>query len=128
MQDFISQIGRWGEVWVNEMLKKKHAKNRDHITVEWMNEQSESGLPFDFKIVEGDRVDFIEVKSTIRANQESFPVSYNELMFAQDNQDNFHIYRLYNAGSDDPTRVELKIISQIPRLLNTHGLSLFIVI
>ncbi len=128
MLDYINQIGRWGEIWVNEMLKKKSVQEKNHIQIEWVNETGESGLPFDFKVVQGDRVDFIEVKSTVRANQESFPISYNELMFAQDNPDNFYIYRLYNAGVDDPTKVELKIISQIPKLLNTHGLSLFIVI
>lgn len=130
--EYIKQIGRWGEIWVNEMLKKKYQaeRSRGKLTIEWVNEASESGLPYDIRVLENKKtvVAYIEVKTTTRIDQESFPISYNELMFAQANADRYSIYRLYNACGSDPNAAELKVIRDIPSMLNTHGLNLFIVI
>lgn len=93
-----------------------------------MNEESESGLPFDFRITRGHQTEYIEVKSTTKLNQESFPISYNELMFAQNNSSSFQIYRLYNVGAENPNDLQMRVIKEIPSLLNSHGLNLFIVI
>lgn len=152
-------------MWVNEALKFKYRVElaSKQIKIEWMNETAESGLPYDFRISQigyqpqsnetdfsscGDTgdlsneriqiVSFIEVKSTRRDVQESFPISYQELLFAQKFSDKYEIYRVYGAGCDSeaaaaattndqqPTRV--KIIRNLPHLLNTHGINLFIVI
>jgi hypothetical protein len=130
--EYISRIGRWGEIWVNEMLKKKYNSESAHgskLKIEWVNEAVESGLPYDIRVLENKQtVAYIEVKTTTRIDQESFPISYNELMFAQANPQTYSIYRLYNACGQDPNAVELKVIKDIPSLLNTHGLNLFIVI
>ncbi|CAF0865248.1 unnamed protein product [Brachionus calyciflorus] len=137
-KEYITKIGRLGELWVNEMLKHKYKNEieRGSIRVEWMNEQNETGLPYDFKIVHfgaaedgyGNSERFIEVKSTTKMSQEYFPISYNELIFAQKYSSKFEIYRLYNIATDDPNNVKLKIVRNIPDLLNTHGINLFIVI
>ena len=142
--NYMSKIGRWGEIWVNEMLKKQfeYELSCDLVKIEWMNENNESGLPYDFRISfkksnevvpltdersqNGHR--FIEVKSTTKSCQEAFPISYKELIFAQNYSSQFQIYRLYNAGTDDPKCVEIKIIEDIPNLLNSHQINLFIVI
>lgn len=130
VSEYIVHIGRWGEIWVNEMLKKKYSFEvaKKSITIEWMNEESESGLPFDFRITRGHQTEYIEVKSTTKLNQESFPISYNELMFAQNNSSSFQIYRLYNVGAENPNDLQMRVIKEIPSLLNSHGLNLFIVI
>lgn len=135
-KDFIGKIGKWGELWVNEMLKKKFKKElkNNEIKIEWMNETIESGLPYDFKIIKltqddlDERVSYIEVKSTTRMSQESFAVSYQELLFAQEHSSQFEIYRLYNVITQDPNNVKLKIIKNIPYLLYSHGINLFILI
>lgn len=145
-------------MWVNEALKMKYQRElaSNEIRIEWMNETAESGLPFDFRISRighkpapnetdftasssdcitdsNDIMAFIEVKSTRRDDQASFPISYRELMFAQKYANKYEVYRLYGAGasesgndSQQPTRV--KIVRNIARLLDTHEINLFIVI
>lgn len=134
------------------------------VKIEWMNENVESGLPYDFRIRrvrreefrsdaefssttasgepqdDDDVIAFIEVKSTRKAEQESFPISYQELLFAQKYASKFEVYRLYCAGGNglnhqntqqqqDPQQLpRLKVIQNLSRLLYTHGLNLFIVI
>ncbi|RNA18989.1 hypothetical protein BpHYR1_038870 [Brachionus plicatilis] len=136
--EYISKIGRLGELWVNEMLKHKF-KNEiqsGKIRVEWINQEFETGLPYDFKIIHfgaendgfGDSERFIEVKSTTKTNQEYFPISIKEILFAQKYASKFEIYRLYNVNCDDPNNVKLKVVRNVPDLLNSHGINLFIVI
>jgi hypothetical protein len=134
--NYMFRIGRWGEIWVNEMLKKQYEYEIccGLVRIEWVNELEETGLPFDFKIIfknnsnNEQNIKYIEVKSTTKMNQEAFPISYNEIMFAHNNSSQFQIYRLYNAGCDDPNLVEIKIIQDLPLLLNTHKINLFIII
>jgi hypothetical protein len=148
-KEYLHKIGRWGEMWVNEALKSKYsAELRDgKIKIEWMNETCESGLPYDFRISKlvneaaseltfentsdeeaNKALLFIEVKSTVRNEQESFPISYQELLFAQKFAENFEVYRLYNAAGDNPNNVKLKIIKNLAHLLYTHGINLFILL
>ena len=142
-KDFLHKIGRWGEHWVNEMLKIRYKKELEdgEIKIEWMNEISETGYPFDFRLTFQQSEDpvqeeneslsnfkFIEVKSTIKECKEAFPISYQELFFAQKYSSQFEIYRVYNAANVEMSAVSFKIIKDIPHLLNTHGINLFIVI
>ena len=141
------KIGRWGEMWVHEMMKRRYESEiaDGSLCVEWVNERAETGLPFDFRLTrrrlqqqpqqreEGEHDDdeeeettFIEVKSTRRAHQEVFPVSSRELAFAHECGANYHIYRLYNVGQVHDVR--LKIVKNLPRLLNTHQVNLFMLI
>ncbi len=96
-----------------------------------MNEHKELGLPYDFRIERTDRsadnIEFIEVKSTTKATQQSFPVSYQELLFAHKFAEQFQIYRLYNAGSD-PQKVELKVITDLATRLHMNHSKLFVII
>jgi hypothetical protein len=138
-KDFLQSVGRWGELWVNEMLKRQYRTeiNNNQVVVEWMNEQNESGLPYDFRITFNDNMvieeenktaKFIEVKSTTREWKEAFSISYKELFFAQKYSKEFEIYRVFNAGSADMNSVNVKIIRDLPELLNSHGANMFIVI
>lgn len=136
--EFMAKIGRLGELWVNEMLKHKFKDDiqTGRIQIEWANQEFESGLPYDFKIKHfgneqdgfGDSERFIEVKSTTKMNQEYFPISINEILFAQKYGSKFEIYRLYNVNTNDPNNVKLKVVRNLPQLLNSHGINLFIVI
>jgi hypothetical protein len=147
-RDYLLKIGRWGEQWVNQVLKNKYRTElqEQKVTIEWMNEIAESGLPYDFRltfhsdssvdnmfdadleIIETDNVKFIEVKCTTKDGREAFPVSIQELNFAQKFSTQFEIYRVYNAANSDTNATCLKIVNNIPGLLNTHGIDLFIVI
>jgi len=140
--EFLTKIGQWGEMFVFEILKKLHEGElaNNTIKIEWMNETNESGLPYDIRITDlttKSEMDFddgqntqlyIEVKSTSKATQESFPISYQELAFSHKFSSKFQIYRLYNACSTNPKDVKVKIIENIPNLLYTHDINLFIVI
>jgi hypothetical protein len=140
--EFLTKIGQWGEMFVFEILKKLHEGElaNNAIKIEWMNETQESGLPYDIRITDlttKSEMDFddgrntqlyIEVKSTSKATQESFPISYQELAFSHKFSSKFQIYRLYNACSTNPKDVKVKIIENIPNLLYTHDINLFIVI
>ena len=123
--DHRRKIGRWGEIFVNEILKKE----LNLIKLEWMNEKEESNLPFDFRITtksnEKEEISFIEVKTTTMMEQDFFSISYNELLFASKYSSQFKIYRLYNAGSN-LGEVKYKIIKNISNLLNSHEIDLFI--
>jgi hypothetical protein len=138
--EFRYMIGRWGELWVFEMLKLKFKPELTNnlLKLEWMNEHDESGLPYDFRITKLENIDddihesfdvkYIEVKSTNKSTQEIFPISYQELLFAQEFSNQFEIYRLYNAGSNKPNNTKLKIIKNVPTLLNSHCANLYMVI
>lgn len=44
---------------------------------------------------------YIEVKSTIQSNTNSFNISRNELNFMKDNKNNTYIYKIYNVNEND---------------------------
>jgi hypothetical protein len=141
-REYLTQIGQWGEMFVFEMLKKKYEDDieRNLIRVEWVNQVKESGLPYDFRIFDLSKKNdfdfdenqnttmYIEVKSTVKSVQEAFPISYQELTFSHKFSSKFQIYRLYNAGCNDPNDVKVKIISNIPNLLYSHGINLYMII
>ena len=148
-REYRIKIGKWGETFVNEILQKQFGLE-EIVKVEWMNKHSESGLPYDFRLIktkyenkstqsnfslnddflEDDTVvQYIEVKSTIKPyGEEAFPISYNELLFATQHSSKYQIYRIYNAGTNDLNNVKIKVISDLPSLLNSHDINLYIVV
>ena len=128
----IKRIGKYGELWVYEMLKKKYENDiSENIReVVWMNEAEEMGNAFDLKIIDKKQniVEYIEVKSTGGTDKNYFPVSANELLFAQSNPATFFIYRLFNVKNGDPDKVECKIIKDVVDKMNKHAVGIFMVI
>ena len=94
-------VGEWGEKLVFLYLnqRKQLPDGREINQVMWMNQSSESFKPYDL-LVEGKDGNFvyIEVKST-SGDQNAAAISWNELMFAREHKSNYHVYRVYNAGS-----------------------------
>ena len=148
----LENIGRWGELFVNEMLKQRFSKQIEakEIQVVWLNERGETGLPYDFVVIDLGRLNrlarqsqdgeqteqeiksedvkhFIEVKTTTKMDREYFYISYSELMFATSHASKFMVYRLYN-GYNDPSQVKLKEIGDIPAHLHSHHIKLFMYI
>eukprot|EP00466_Bigelowiella_natans_P015493 jgi/Bigna1/91527/estExt_fgenesh1_pg.C_1040037 len=76
------RIGDWGERFVFEHLKQRYG---DTAKVQWINEEGETGYPYDITVrdLTGNKL-FIEVKTTVTSSF-SFPISWNELIFAAEN-------------------------------------------
>ena len=125
-------IGYYGELWVYEMLKQKYEEKIKKNLVEliWLNENSEQGTPYDLKIV--DRTDntekYIEVKSTTGHTKEHFSVSIQQLLFAEQKQSSFIIYRLFNVNNGNPEKVECRIIKNVIDKMNMHAVKVFMII
>ncbi|KAG2848601.1 hypothetical protein PC118_g4237 [Phytophthora cactorum] len=99
-------IGRWGEEYVFNQLKQQHAESESNMTVEWVNEQEESGLPYDLTLSSaGKVVEYIEVKSTRTMEKGVFEISMNELDQAAIHGSTYSIYRVFNAGNPALCRV-----------------------
>lgn len=98
--DSMKLVGEWGERFVYAYLKKtgELPDGQKIAEVQWVNEQTESGNPYDLRVtVEGETV-YVEVKSTSSADKELVAVSWKELKFAEEKAESFYLFRVYNAG------------------------------
>eukprot|EP01064_Diplonema_japonicum_P036761 TRINITY_DN8385_c0_g1_i3.p1 TRINITY_DN8385_c0_g1~~TRINITY_DN8385_c0_g1_i3.p1 ORF type:complete len:2757 (+),score=715.58 TRINITY_DN8385_c0_g1_i3:987-9257(+) len=102
--DGLKKIGRWGEQFVHRYLT-----NRPNPLQEcsWVNEVEETGASYDLVVRKKDpntgivTVVYIEVKTTVANAKMFFSVTHRELQFAQIQGSNFHIYRVFAAGSSN---------------------------
>ena len=99
-------IGRWGEELVYRHLRTSGE------TLEWMNEHTESGLPYDILMqgpAEGPNGQrqplYLEVKTTISASRHVFPISGQEISFAREHRSSYWVVRVYAGGlhGSDPS-------------------------
>lgn len=67
-------IGRWCEEYVFNYLKSQNI----YSTVEWMNQEKEAFLPYDFIVRDNQSEQFIEVKGTPSNSKSEFYMSKNE--------------------------------------------------
>ncbi len=111
-------IGRWGEeyVKVKEIIEGYYRNIGTAFTsVEWMNQQGESGSPFDFRVLlENSREDYWEVKSTPSPNKAEYPVSAKEFRHALQNEGHYFIIRILSAGTVNP---DCKILEEPVQLI-----------
>lgn len=92
-------------------LKKKHEDTPD-IKVELCNENEKN--PYDIIIYKADKVlTYVEVKTT--HNQErTFTMSEREFKFAKENQDQYQLYLITNAGAGkDSSYTEIESIDKL---------------
>jgi len=120
-------IGRWGEecafVWLKRNMETKYSGDRMEDTengfiiyrneqkiveVQWLNKIDEKGEGYDIKVIENDREEYIEVKSTKTDTKDWFDMSQKQWEFLKDKEDKFHIYRIYNAGTKQPKLVDIQ--------------------
>lgn len=126
----LTAIGEWGEQLVNSFLctwrDGSDPGRPAHIL--WCNQSGESGQPYDFKLTFGTGaapgVVFVEVKSTVKREKSLIHLSANELHFALKEKEQYHMYRLYNAG--DAQNVRLCRIRNLAQHLHTKDLELFL--
>ncbi|XP_039595107.1 protein NO VEIN [Polypterus senegalus] len=125
-------IGRWGETLVYAFLTnwKENGTNCKPLEIVWNNMNSESGQPYDFKVTftpksgQGLTEVFIEVKATMKSEKHFIHISANELDLALKQKENYHIYRVYNAG--DSHNVRLCRIRNLAQCLHSKQLELFL--
>jgi len=86
-------LGRWGERLVAEFFQSTG------VLCEWVNDEAESGLPYDIKLNDGPREIFIEVKTTVTVDRHVFPISGRELQFSHEKQGSYWIVRVYGGGA-----------------------------
>ena len=93
------EIGRIGEEIVNEHLNRL-VYSREIKSFQWMNQNSESGLPFDFEI-ESNNGDIIysDAKSTSYRFEQKMIFSSQELQFINQNR-NYMIHRVFNLNEN----------------------------
>ena len=100
--EFNCETGDIGEKLVYDDLK--NIKNLGNII--WMNKKGESFEPYDFKIIKGNKIIYIDAKSTIfEKGDDPFPIiSENEQEFIINlkNNENYYIARVFDARGENP--------------------------
>lgn len=125
-QESQERIGRWGEEYVYKYLEfmKCLPDGQSIQTITWINETLETGKPYDIEVkIDPDTVLYIEVKSTKSPEKELMEFSWNELQFADKEKQNYHLYRVYSAGS---ALVTLKWIENLSDVLDTRPVRLLL--
>ncbi len=127
-------IGRWGEEYavrvIKERLSEKYAQKSEgggcwvfengegvSVVVRWLNFEKDVGEGYDIHITQYENgvkkdEELIEVKSTETRYKRHFILTGKQWELAKRGGENYHIYRVYNAGSKD---VELTDIDNLYR-------------
>lgn len=72
-----------------------------------LNKYVDNGEGCDIELIENLNKKYIEVKSTKADAKDWFEVSRRQWELAQEEGDNFHIYRIYNAGTNKAKLVDI---------------------
>ncbi|KAF8016182.1 hypothetical protein BT93_H1638 [Corymbia citriodora subsp. variegata] len=113
-------VGKRGELVAFKHLAQKFSRS----SVKWVNEDGETGLPYDITMEDGEGLRYIEVKTTQSEEKDWFSLSTNEWQFADQNGRNFSIARVILAGH---SRNKIKIFSNPVELCRSGKLQLAIV-
>ncbi|KAF8016189.1 hypothetical protein BT93_H1641 [Corymbia citriodora subsp. variegata] len=113
-------VGRLGERVAFRHLAKKFSRS----SVKWVNEDGETGLPYDITVEDGEGLQYIEVKTTQSEDKDWFSLSTNEWQFADQKGRNFSIAHVILVGH---TKNKIKIFSNPVELCRSRKLQLAIV-
>ncbi|HIP13743.1 MAG TPA: DUF3883 domain-containing protein [Arcobacter sp.] len=103
-QKLFQEIGRKGEEIVNEHLNRL-LYSREIQSFQWMNQHSESGLPFDFEIQRNDgNILYSDSKATSYRFEQKMIFSSQELQFINENK-NYMVHRVFNLNENPQLRV-----------------------
>ncbi|XP_044946062.1 protein NO VEIN-like isoform X3 [Hordeum vulgare subsp. vulgare] len=104
-QDERLRTGRLGEAAVHQYLVRQLGSSN----VKWVNEEKESGLPYDIVITpEGGAAEYVEVKATVTSNKDWFHITPNEWQFALEKGDSFSIAHVVLKGSEKANIMMMK--------------------
>eukprot|EP00794_Sanderia_malayensis_P009472 gene9472-10460_t len=126
--DVIGRIGE--EIVYNELLRRNATPQTTRIV--WVNEKGESKLPFDIVIetrLENSKPqqDFIEVKSTNAVGDKPFEISSQELRFAFERGENYHIYRVCGITTLCD-QIVIKRLAGLAKFIDRNVVKLFVVL
>jgi Domain of unknown function (DUF3883) len=113
------RTGRLGEMVAYKYFTDQLGPGR----VRWVNELSETGLPYDI-VINGDceeTKEFVEVKSTLYSRKDWFSISMREWQFACERGDAFTIAHVILMGSGKASIIVLK---NLYKLILQHTLRL----
>jgi len=105
--DLLTLVGKWGEALVYQILMNEEKDSMEKTApraIRWVNESSESGLPYDIVIGEKDENGndtsvYIEVKTTTSSlSSTPFEVSAAEIRQAFHSCERYEIWRVSHAG------------------------------
>jgi hypothetical protein len=91
-----TQTGRLGEFYAFKYISGKVG----NTIVKWVNEDRETGLPYDILLGEGSCTEYIEVKATVSQRKDWFHISTREWQFAVDKGDSFSIAHVVLLGNN----------------------------
>ncbi|KAF1743390.1 hypothetical protein MXB_4291, partial [Myxobolus squamalis] len=98
---YTDSVGRWGEAVINQMFRTHNLPltvGETILEISWVNEVSESMLPYDFLLKTAkdghEKNVYIEVKASSNPKSPSFELSINEIEFALHCKGNYHVYKV----------------------------------
>ncbi|CAH2038586.1 unnamed protein product [Thlaspi arvense] len=92
------QTGRKGEEIAYRYFAAKYGKE---AVVRWVNEQSETGLPYDLIIINrGGKKEYVEVKATVSAKKDYFNLTVKEWQFANEIGESYVIAHVLLGNSN----------------------------
>jgi hypothetical protein len=90
------RTGRLGEALVHKYFAEQLGSNN----VRWVNQETETGLPYDIVITrKGNFREYVEVKATVSSKKDWFYVTSREWQFALEKGDSFSIARVALSGT-----------------------------
>ncbi|KAM5569561.1 hypothetical protein ABKV19_016858 [Rosa sericea] len=109
------ETGRLGELAAFKYFIEKAGKS----AVKWVNEHSETRLPYDIVVGENeDRKEFIEVKATRNPTKDWFEMSVRQLQFAVEQGEAFSIAHVILSDNNVAT---VRVYSNLEKLLMKHN-------
>lgn len=118
-QKLFQEIGRKGEEIVNEHLQRIRYEGiiRDFT---WMNQNSESGFPFDFEILSKDgNIIYSDSKATSYRFEQQMIFSSQELQFINEHQ-NYMVHRVFNLNGNPSLKVCDNIANITGNFMNNY--------
>lgn len=117
--EIFRQTGRLGEELICKYLDHLKFKS-EIIDFSWMNQSRESGLPYDFKIIQNNRLErFVDVKTTRFKFDSPLVFSSQETSFVSTEPILYSVYRTYNIANNEPklricdnSKDKLKLINE----------------
>lgn len=118
-QKLFQQIGRKGEEIVHEHLNRL-VYSREIQSFQWMNQNSESGLPYDFEIRNNDgKIIYSDSKATSYRFEQQMIFSSQEFQFINENQ-NYMVHRVFNLNENPRLKVCANIADITDNFMNNY--------
>lgn len=100
--EMFRQTGRIGEEMVCKYLDQLRFRS-EIIDFSWMNQSRESGLPYDFKVLQNDnRERFVDVKTTRFKFESPLVFSSQETAFVSNEPILYSVFRTYDIAKEEP--------------------------